>query len=196
MILRAKKRLGHRCTLKPGFAEDLPFDDNEFDLAVFILTLEFLEDPLQALREAGRVAKQKVFICAINGLSYRGAQKWVQGQLGHPLFRRATFYNLWQLKGLLRAAFGNSPTEWASVPNPRDDEPDRNRPGPRERMLRRNPFRFILGFSVRLQYTVKTDNLPIQVGMKQASRSLLDAGSFQEFHCTEGLQTDERSLLV
>ena len=41
MVQEAKSRLGHRSTIKVGMAEDLPFDDNEFDLAVLVNTLEF-----------------------------------------------------------------------------------------------------------------------------------------------------------
>jgi len=52
MVQEAKSRLGHRSTIKVGMAEDLPFDDNEFDLAVLVNTLEILYKPLLALLEA------------------------------------------------------------------------------------------------------------------------------------------------
>jgi len=194
MILRAKERLGHRCTLKPAFAEDLPFEDNEFDLAVLIFTLEFLDDPVRALREAGRVAKRKVFIGAINGLSWRGLQKWFQGCFGHPLFSRARLFNLWQLKALVRNAYGESPTAWACAPVPEDASPG----GGYERMtghgLARDPFRFLLGVSVTMRYTVKADTRPIKIGLKRARQSLLGVKSFQDVNCNEGLQRNERGV--
>ncbi len=70
MIRRARKRLGNRANLKVGNADDLPFDDNEFDVAVLINTLEFLDDPLQALREVERVTRRRIFIAVMNKLSF------------------------------------------------------------------------------------------------------------------------------
>jgi ubiquinone/menaquinone biosynthesis C-methylase UbiE len=45
MLEKARARLGHKSNFKIGMAEDLPFDDNEFDLAVLINTLEFMDTP-------------------------------------------------------------------------------------------------------------------------------------------------------
>jgi len=45
MLDVARSRLGDKASLKIGRAEDLPFEDNEFDLATLIFTLEFLDDP-------------------------------------------------------------------------------------------------------------------------------------------------------
>ena len=61
MLDIAKSRLGNKASFKIGSAEDLPFEDNEFDITTLIITLEFLDNPLEALREAGRVTKNKVF---------------------------------------------------------------------------------------------------------------------------------------
>ena len=49
--------LGNRAGLFPGRAEDLPFEDNEFDIVTLITCLEFVENPEEALAEALRVAK-------------------------------------------------------------------------------------------------------------------------------------------
>ena len=62
MLDIARSRLGHRASLELGRAEDLPFDDNEFDITTLILTLEFLDDPLAALQEAGRVTRDRIFV--------------------------------------------------------------------------------------------------------------------------------------
>jgi ubiquinone/menaquinone biosynthesis C-methylase UbiE len=114
-IKKARERLGHRCELKIGLAEDLPFDDNEFHTAFLINTLEFVDDPLKVLREAGRVAKNRVFVGVFNGLSWNGLIKKGQGVFGNPLFGRARLYNLWQLRSLLTQAFGNAPMVWGSA---------------------------------------------------------------------------------
>lgn len=46
--------------------ERLPFEDNSYDSAVFITTFEFAEDKVRALKEALRVAKDKVGIGFLN----------------------------------------------------------------------------------------------------------------------------------
>lgn len=52
MLDIAFKKVGHRVDLHRGFAEDLPFDDNSFNYACFITTLEFVDDPRKAIEEA------------------------------------------------------------------------------------------------------------------------------------------------
>ncbi len=196
MIHKAKERLGHCCTLRTGTAESLPFDDNEFDLAVFINSLEFMDDPLQALMEAGRVASKKVFIGVINSLSWTGLFRKVQGYLGDPLFSRTRFYNLWQLKSLLQMAYGPVPISWECV-NIRPSFFEKA--SPLEISLRKGkhlPFGFFLGFAVTMAYRVKTDNLPLKIKIKKASQSLAGAKSIAGLKRKKGEQGDERSLPV
>jgi len=45
MLDMAAKNLGTRVDLHRGVAEDLPFDDNSFNYASLISTLEFVENP-------------------------------------------------------------------------------------------------------------------------------------------------------
>ena len=172
MIDIARKRLGNRCTLKTGNATDLPFDDNEFDLAVLINTLEFLDDPLEALREAGRVAKRKVFIAVINSLSWYSVYNKLQGIFIDALFRHLKLYHLWELKSCLRIAYGPVPIAWASEYSlPRI----LNQVGVFRHNTRRLscwPFGPFLGLSVTVDYTLKTDNLPLKIGIKKAEQSV------------------------
>lgn len=169
MIQKARERLGKRATLRRGVAEDLPFDDNEFDYAVFINTLEFLNDPSRALREAGRVASKKVFICVVNSLSLENLSLRIRGYFGNPLFKRARFYNLWELKLLLNSAFGKVPLEWRctkKIPffiktpgNPRVDF----------RNSRHSPFGPFLGVCATMACRVRTDNLPLRLALRGVS---------------------------
>ncbi len=115
MVRRARKRLGHRCTLQAAFAEDLPFDDNAFDVAVLINTVEFLDDPLGALAEAGRVARKKVFVGVFNSLSWNGLLRRAHGFFGDPLFGKARLYNLWEITSLVRSALGPVPIAWSCI---------------------------------------------------------------------------------
>jgi len=180
MVETARSRLGHRSHLRVGVAEDLPFDDNEFDLAALIHTLEFLDNPLPALREAGRVARRKVFVGVFNSLSCTGILKRIQGFFGDPLFGQATFYNLWQIKSLIQLAYGNIPISWECI---------RIIPSFLQEMVpwgtevlgnRHSPFGFFLGLSASLVYRVHTDQTPLKVRLQAAGQSLFPARPIEE----------------
>jgi ubiquinone/menaquinone biosynthesis C-methylase UbiE len=180
MVEAARSRLGHRSAVRVGMAEDLPFDDNEFDLAVLIHTLEFADSPLPALREAGRVARRKVFIGVLNNLSWNGILKRFQGFFGDPLFGQATFYNLWQLKSLLQLAYGNIPIAWESIRIVPSFLQDMALPGKEVLGQRHSPFGFFLGLAATMVYRVHTDNLPLKVRFKTAGRSLFPARPLED----------------
>lgn len=196
MIEKAKKRLGHCCTFKKGIAENLPFDDNEFDLAVFICTLEFLDDPLQALREAGRVANRKVFIGVINSLSLSGLKKRIQGYLGDPLFSHTKFFNLWQLKSLLKTAYGPVPLNWGSIKlYPHFIKEIRPVKG-HFWNWEHSPFGSFLGISATMLYQIRTDNIPLKIRLKKASHSLIGARTLEDINRSKGVYENERGLPV
>jgi len=196
MIHKAKDRLGHRCTLKTGMAEDLPFDDNEFDLALLINTLEFLDDPLPALREAGRVTNRKVFVGVLNSLSWNGLVKRVQGFFGNPLFGGAKLYNLWQLKSILHMAYGHVPISWGCI-KIRPSFMEEINPFPKDLLTwKHSPFGFFLGLSISLKYRIQTDNLPLKIRLKKASQSFIGARTFEDLNRIQGVHGDERGLSV
>lgn len=74
-----------------GFAEKLPFDDGEFDLAVFYLSLIDIDDMRAAIHEAARVTRPGGTILIANLTSFftsNGTTGWVKGDDGreyHPL---------------------------------------------------------------------------------------------------------------
>lgn len=180
MIQKAEARLGQSCTLKVGMAESLPYEDNEFDLAVLINSLEFFENPLQALREAGRVANSKVFIGVLNSLSWNGLLRRVQGHLGHPLFNRTRLFNFWQITSLLKKAYGPAPISWECI-RIRRPSADGSFPfEPNTRFIKRSPFRFFLGFSVKMTYRFKTDNIPLKIKLKKAGNSLVGVRTLED----------------
>lgn len=201
MINKAGKRLGHRCTLRTGMAEDLPFEDNEFDFAVLINTLEFIDNPLQALREAGRVANKKVFMGVINSLSWLGLTKRIKGYSGDPLFGRTRFYNLWQLKSLIRMAYGHVPLSWSCI-KIRPSFMEEMKPFGKDLLKWRNsPFGSFIGISATLAYRIKTDNLPLSIKLKRASQSIIGAKAFKRCHkemndCRGVSGNDERGVPV
>lgn len=184
MVEAARSRLGPRSVIKVGMAEDLPFDDNEFDLAALIQTLEFLDNPLPALREAGRVARRKVFVGVLNSLSWNGILKRMQGYFGDPLFGQATFYNLWQIKSLLRLAYGDVPISWECV-RIIPSYVEETVPFGKEVLGRRHsPFGFFLGLAATMVYTVKTDSVPLKVRLKTAVKPCFEQGPSKT--CTRG----------
>ncbi len=191
MIRRARERLGGRCTLKIGRAEDLPFEDNSVDFALLIHTLECLDDPLPALREAGRVARKKIFVGVMNTFSCDGVIRKVKGYFGNSLFRHARFFNLWQIMTVLKSAYGPVPISWQCVPPffSKPPVPGRDRTG--SWIDKRFPFASCLCFSATLVYTTKTRNLPLKMRLKEARRGVMGAKAFQDLK--PGFLTDLRS---
>jgi ubiquinone/menaquinone biosynthesis C-methylase UbiE len=172
MISIARKRLGDRCILKTGMAEELPFDDNEFDLAVFINSLEFLDDPLKALREAGRVAKRKVFICVINSLSWYCLCDKLHGLFFKTISKHIVPYHIWGLKSHVRRAYGPVLIDWRSekilpfITN-------RISGFPFDTWLSGcSPFGAFLALSATIDYRFKTDNLPLKIRVEKAGQSV------------------------
>ena len=194
MINQARERLGSRCALKTGMAEDLPFDDNEFDLAVLINTLEFLDDPLQALKEAGRVANRKVFIGVINSASWSGLRKRFSGYLGDPLFSHARFYNLWKVKFLVSAAYGPIPMSWRCTQICPSFVGRLGFFSKNSWNSKHAPFGSFLWLSATMAYRVKTENLPLKIRLKKAGQPVLGGNAMEDFPA-KGLNGDGRSLL-
>mgnify|MGYP002629739261 FL=1 len=196
MVQKARKRLGHRSTLKQAMAEDLPFEDNEFDLVSLINALEFMDNPLQALREAGRVAGSKVFVGVLNSLSWNGILNKFHGYFNDPLFGQATFYNLWQIKSLMQLAYGPVPISWGCikvVPGFVEDSRPSNKAFWN---WKHSPFGFFLGLSATMVYTVRTENLPLKAKFKTASQALISARVRKEMDHARGVQKSERGLSV
>ncbi|MBT8352714.1 MAG: class I SAM-dependent methyltransferase, partial [Deltaproteobacteria bacterium] len=75
MLDIALENLGNRVDLYRGFAEDLPFDDNSFNFACLVTSLEFVDDPRKALEEACRVAKDRIFIGVLNKYAIKGIER-------------------------------------------------------------------------------------------------------------------------
>lgn len=187
MVRRARERLGHRATLEVGEAEDLPYQDNEFDLALFINTIEFLDDPIEALREAGRVARRGVFIAVTNSFSWYCLCMKLRNLFGKSLFSYAASYNLWELKSFVRSALGDVPVKWRSA---QVRAPVLEKIGGflSERWYSEKcPFGSFLGLSATIQYTVRTIQNPLKVRLGKAGRPVVGGA-------TMGEARNERSL--
>lgn len=115
MLDISKKNLGHRVELHRGYAEALPFDDNAFNYACFITSLEFVEDPSKAIEEAARVAKDKLFVGVMNRYALKGIKRRIKGIWSESIYNRARFYSIWELKQILRTIVGDVPMVWRTV---------------------------------------------------------------------------------
>jgi len=201
IIEQARRRLGNRCTLRVCPAEDLPFEDNEFDIVVLINTLEFVQDPAQVLREAGRVAYRHVFIGVFNSLSWSGLAYRIQGRLGDSLFQHVRWYSLWHIKRLLRAVYGDIPISWQAV-RLYPAFWDRMRLTPDSSWIgRRVPFGLFLALCATMVYTVKTNNIPLKIRIKEVGQPLTHARVSSpaypmDFGQEQGVSTHERSLSI
>ena len=70
MLEVAKRLMGPPCLQGDAFV--LPFRSASIDLVVLITTLEFLPNPVQALAEALRVARQGLLLGVLNAQSHLG----------------------------------------------------------------------------------------------------------------------------
>ena len=84
-----------------GDAHKLPFRDRAFDLSFLITTLEFVADPLCALTEAIRVARDGVILGVLNrwSLLTRGYRR-----SGKRVWQSARFFTPHELSSLVRTA--------------------------------------------------------------------------------------------
>ncbi|MEA1976885.1 MAG: methyltransferase domain-containing protein [Chloroflexota bacterium] len=87
MLVEARRH-GLRVAVQ-GDALRLPFEDGAVDLIAMITTIEFLEDPSIALREATRVAKKGLILGVINRKSWIGRE---YQQQGGPPWKSAHFF--------------------------------------------------------------------------------------------------------
>ena len=115
MLDVAYERVSKRADLYRGFAEDLPFGDNSFNHAVFFASLEFVENPRIALREACRVARDKVFIGVMNRYALKGIERRVKGVFSKTIYNKARFFSVWELKAEIRQIMGEVPVQWKTI---------------------------------------------------------------------------------
>jgi len=84
-----------------GDAHEMPFPDGAFDISVFITTLEFLEHPNIALREAVRVSRSGIIVVVLNKWSVGGiSRRWGKQARGCKL-KQARDYSLPELAKLV-----------------------------------------------------------------------------------------------
>lgn len=178
MLDIARSRLGNKASLKIGRAEDLPFEDNEFDLSTLIITLEFLDDPITALMEAVRVTKNKIFLGVLNSLSFGCICKKFYALFSDSIFREAHLFSLWRLKSYVRSTLGDVPMEWGSVQMMPFFFRKYTQRIEMSSLTQSYPFGTFLGFVFEMTYTLKTENLKVAERLKKGAESLISSPGF------------------
>jgi len=89
-----------------GDARRLPFADGAFDTTALITTLEFLEQPQEALAEALRVARRGLVLGVLNRWSVLGLQRRLAGLFRPTVYDAAHFYGVGELERLLQSVTG------------------------------------------------------------------------------------------
>ena len=115
MLEQARSRLRGSADLHLGWAEHLPFEDDEFELSTLINTLEFVEDPEKALSEAFRVTRRRVILGVLNKYALMAIQRRLKGLLEDTIYRQARFFSVWDLKEMVKKILGPTPVEWGTV---------------------------------------------------------------------------------
>jgi len=173
----ARRRLGPKAWLNQGFAENLPYDDNEFDTVALITTLEFVDDPYLALKEACRVARRNVLLGVLNKYSMDRLHYGIQRFWKDSIYNRATFFSVFQLRRMsARILSGAVPIEWRtcfSLPLPLLRYIHLIERVP---LLQRHPFGHFIAMRIDMRCRVRTLQTPvfneIPAGAKVSVQSL------------------------
>lgn len=168
MLDIAGKRLGDRVDWHRGVAESLPFEDNSFNYAYFMITLEFVDDPIKAIEEACRVAKDRLFIGVLNRYAIKGIQRRVKGVFTETIFNRARFFSVWEISQMLHSLLGDTPVNWRTVCHI-TEEPGRFLSGfEKSWILQRCPFGAFAGIETALVPRFRTRPLKLKYTPKQS----------------------------
>ncbi|MBF0211257.1 MAG: class I SAM-dependent methyltransferase [Desulfamplus sp.] len=115
MLDIANERLGDKADLHRAFAEDLPFDDNSFNHAFFLTSLEFTDRPAKAIEEACRVAKDKVFVCAFNKYAPLNMIRRLKGIFIRNILSQARFFSILEIRQTAFDILGDVPIDWKTT---------------------------------------------------------------------------------
>ncbi|MBC7227176.1 MAG: class I SAM-dependent methyltransferase [Thermoflexales bacterium] len=124
----AQARMLDSVPLVCGDGHRLPFADGAFDIAMLVTTLEFLERPREALREAVRVARRGLILGVLNRWSLLGLSRRLAGLRRRTVYDTAHFYGVGELKQLLRSVAGEKVhIQWRTTLFPRGYPSERSR---------------------------------------------------------------------
>jgi SAM-dependent methyltransferase len=162
MLNLARQRLANRADLERGLAEDLPFSDNAFDVVALITTLEFVDDPLHAIQEACRVAREKVLLGVLNKYSLISWQRRLESLWKTSLYRHARFFSVFELQHLVAEALsGPVPVRWRTCLALPLGGLKFLRSLERSRYIQWQPFGHFIAMAVDIRYTLRLNQQPL-----------------------------------
>jgi ubiquinone/menaquinone biosynthesis C-methylase UbiE len=162
MLAVARKRLGSRADLHQGVAEDLPFEDNSFNIATLVTALEFVDDAHKALEEACRVTKDRIFLGVLNRYSVKAVERRLKGIFSRSIFNRARFYSVWGLKRFAWEILGKTPVRWGTVHHLPAGMRRYTQYVERCAVVQKSPFGTFIGMAVVLVPRYQTENIPME----------------------------------
>ena len=163
MLDIARHKVERRAEIRRGVAEDLPFEDNTFDMAVMINVLEFTENPAKAIGEACRVARDRVFLGVLNLFAYKAIERRIKGIFTETIYNKARFSSVWGLQRKVRSVVGKAPVAWRTV----HLFPARLKPYTEKiehwPLLQRSPFGTFIGMLIKLIPMYQTKNIEVSI---------------------------------
>ena len=115
MLAAARDLLGPGADLEKAYGEELPFEDNSFDVASLITCLEFADDPEKVIAEATRVARGHIIIGFLNRYAVKNIERRIRSYLSPTVYSRARFFSVWEIKRFVTGILGDVPMQWGSV---------------------------------------------------------------------------------
>ena len=172
MLDIARQKVRHRAEIRRGVAENLPFEDNIFDIAVMINVLEFTENPAKAIAEACRVAKDRVFLGVLNLFAYKAIERRIKGVFTETIYNKARFFTVWGLQGEVRSIVDKASVSWRTVHlfparlRPYTEKIERWAP------LQRSPFGTFIGMLIKLIPTYQTKNIEVSINYMKKRKDM------------------------
>lgn len=170
MLDIANKNVKNRADFHRGTAEDLPFEDNAFNHACLINTLEFVDDPDKAIREASRVAKDRIFMGVVNKYAMRRVTLQLKGMFSETIYSRARFFSIWDLRQTVRSILGNVPFAWRTICHLPPGAGKIAHRLEKFDLLQRCPFGSFAGMVVTLVPRFRTKPLPLSYSTRRPTR--------------------------
>lgn len=87
-----------------GVGERMPFRDSVFGSILIVVTLCFVDNPLEVLRESHRILRDDGILvsCIVPRDSTWGSYYEMLGAKGHPFYSKARFYTLGEVEWMLK----------------------------------------------------------------------------------------------
>ncbi len=162
MLEVARRKFGERVTLSQGYAENLPYEDNEFDTVALLTTLEYTDNPVRALEEALRVARRHVLLGVMNKYSLMTLHRYAERFWKKSYYRHAKFYGVFHLRHLIdKALSGPVPVRWRTCLSFPLCALRRLSAFERSPLLQWHPFGHFIGMRVDILYPLQTVQTPL-----------------------------------